>query len=239
MDTLIRSYAAQDNKTGLNNRLFFDNQLATLLEDSEKVGSHGVVMIVRLPDFDLMRDNWGRVVAEEHLFTLINLLSTFIMRYPGALLARYHRSDYAVLLPHRTLKESESIASMLLKTVDALPPSKMLDRDDMVHIGICAWRGGQSAEQVMEHAEAATRNAVLQGANGWAVYDDSLPEKGRGNVRWRTLIEQTLNRGGPRIYQKPAVLKDGMVHHRELLCRIFDGNDRPSSAPRWPPQSVR
>ena len=49
----------------------------------------------------------------------------------------------------------------------------------------------------MEHAEAATRNAVLQGANGWAVYDDSLPEKGRGNVRWRTLIEQMLSRGGP------------------------------------------
>ncbi len=47
----------------------------------------------------------------------------------------------------------------------------------------------------MEHAEAATRNAVLQGANGWAVYDDSLPEKGRGNVRWRTLIEQMLSRG--------------------------------------------
>ena len=234
MDTLIRSYAAQDNKTGLNNRLFFDNQLATLLEDPEKVGSHGVVMIVRLPDFDLLRDNWGRVVAEEHLFTLINLLSTFIMRYPGALLARYHRSDYAVLLPHRTLKESESIASMLLKTVDALPPSKMLDRDDMVHIGICAWRGGQSTEQVMEHAEAATRNAVLQGANGWAVYDDSLPEKGRGNVRWRTLIEQTLNRGGPRIYQKPAVLKDGMVHHRELLCRIFDGNEEVVSAEYLP-----
>lgn len=234
MDTLIRSYAAQDNKTGLNNRLFFDNQLATLLEDQEKVGSHGVVMLVRLPDFDLMKDNWGRAVAEEHLFTLINLLSTFIMRYPGALLARYHRSDYAVLLPHRTLKESESIASLLLKTVDALPPTKMLDRDDMVHIGICAWRGGQTTEQVMEHAEAATRNAVLQGANGWAVYDDSLPEKGRGNVRWRTLIEQTLNRGGPRIYQKPAVTKDGMVHHRELLCRIFDGNEEVVSAEYLP-----
>lgn len=85
------------------------------------------------------------------------------MRYPGALLARYHRSDFAVLLPHRTLKESESIASQLLKAVDALPQSKMLDRDDMVHMGICAWRGGQSTEQVMEHAEAATRNAVLQG----------------------------------------------------------------------------
>ena len=234
MDTLIRSYAAQDNKTGLNNRLFFDNQLATLLEDPEKVGSHGVVMIVRLPDFDLLKDNWGRAVAEEHLFMLINMLSTFMMRYPGALLARYHRSDYAVLLPHRTLKESESIASLLLKSVDTLPPSKMLDRDDMVHIGICAWRGGQTTEQVMEHAEAATRNAVLQGANGWAVYDDSLPEKGRGNVRWRTLIEQMLTRGGPRIYQKPAVLANGQVHHRELLCRIFDGNEEVVSAEYLP-----
>lgn len=56
MDTLIRSYAAQDNKTGLNNRLFFDNQLATLLDDPEKVGTHGVVMMIRLPDFDPLRD---------------------------------------------------------------------------------------------------------------------------------------------------------------------------------------
>ena len=234
MDTLIRSYAAQDNKTGVNNRLFFDNQLGTLLEDPEKVGTHGVVMIIRLPDFDLLRDTWGRSVAEDHLFTLINLLSTFIMRYPGALLARYHRSDFAVLLPHRTLKESESIASQLLKAVDALPQTKMLDRDDMVHIGICAWRGGQQTQQVMEHAEAATRNAVLQGANSWAIYDDSLPEKGRGNVRWRTLIEQMLSRGGPRIYQKPAVLRNGQVHHRELMCRLFDGTEEVISAEYLP-----
>ncbi|MFU8945031.1 diguanylate cyclase domain-containing protein, partial [Klebsiella pneumoniae] len=138
MDTLIRSYAAQDSKTGLNNRLFFDNQLATLLEDQEKVGAYGIVMMIRLPEFDLLRDNWGRAAAEEHYFTLINLLSTFIMRYPGALLARYHRSDFAVLLPHRTLKEADSIAGLLLKAMDALPPTRILDRDDMMHIGICS-----------------------------------------------------------------------------------------------------
>lgn len=60
LDTLIRSYAAQDTKTGLGNRLFFDNQLATLLEDQEKVGVHGVVMMIRLPDFNLLRDSLGR-----------------------------------------------------------------------------------------------------------------------------------------------------------------------------------
>ncbi|XTZ38842.1 RNase E specificity factor CsrD [Salmonella enterica] len=223
MDSIIRSYAAQDARTGLNNRLFFDNQLATLLEDQEKVGSHGVVMMIRLPDFDLLHDTWGPKAVEEHLFALINLLSTFIMRYPGALLARYHRSDFAVLLPHRTLKEAESIAGQILNAVDGLPPSRMLARDDIIHIGICAWRSGLSTEQVMEHAEVATRNAVLQGGNSWSVYDAALPEQGRGSVRWRTLIEQMLSRGGPRVYQKPAVNRDGQVYHRELMCRMFDG----------------
>ena len=214
LDTLIRSYAAQDVKTGLNNRLFFDNQLATLLEDQEKVGTHGIVMMIRLPDFNMLSDTWGHSQVEEQFFTLTNLLSTFMMRYPGALLARYHRSDFAALLPHRTLKEAESIAGQLIKAVDTLPNNKMLDRDDMIHIGICAWRSGQDTEQVMEHAESATRNAGLQGGNSWAIYDDSLPEKGRGNVRWRTLIEQMLSRGGPRLYQKPAVTREGQVHHR-------------------------
>lgn len=221
-------------KTGLNNRLFFDNQLATLLEDQEKVGTHGIVMMIRLPDFNMLSDTWGHSQVEEQFFTLTNLLSTFMMRYPGALLARYHRSDFAALLPHRTLKEAESIAGQLIKAVDTLPNNKMLDRDDMIHIGICAWRSGQDTEQVMEHAESATRNAGLQGGNSWAIYDDSLPEKGRGNVRWRTLIEQMLSRGGPRLYQKPAVTREGQVHHRELMCRIFDGNEEVSSAEYMP-----
>ena len=234
MDTLIRAYAAQDAKTGLSNRLFFDNQLATLLEDQEKVGTHGVVMMIRLPDFDMLRDSWGKTAVEAHLFTLINMLSTFVMRYPGALLARYFRSDFTVLLPHRTLKEADGIASQLLNAIDSLPPTRMIDSSDMLHIGICAWRSGQTTEQVMEHAEVATRNAVLQGGNGWSVYDESLPEKGRGNVRWRTLLENVLQRGGPRIYQKPAVLRDGRVHHRELMCRIFDGEEEVLAAEYMP-----
>ena len=48
------------------------------------------------------------------------------MRYPGALLARYHRSDFAVLLPHRTLKEADSIAGLLLKAMDALVESRLI-----------------------------------------------------------------------------------------------------------------
>lgn len=224
IDTLIRAFAAQDARTGLNNRLFFDNQLATLLEDSEAVGTHGMVMMIRLPDFDSLRERWGSGPVQEYLFALVNMLSTFVLRYPGALLARYFRTDFAVLLPHRSVRDADGIASQLIKAVDSLPPTRMVDSSDMIHIGISGWRGGQTTQQVMESAELATRNAMLQGGNGWSLGDGAQNDFTRGSVRWRTLLENTVNRGGPRLYQKPAVMHDGLVHHRELLPRIFDGD---------------
>lgn len=50
-----------------------------------------------------------------------------------------------------------------------------------------------------------------------------MPEKGRGSVKWRTLLEQVLVRGGPRLCQKPAVTVAGEVHHREIMSRIYNG----------------
>lgn len=85
IDTLIRTFVAQDGRTGLNNRLFFDNQLATLLEDQEAVGTHGVVMMVRLPDLDTLSGELNPSIVEEYLFDLVNMLSTFVLRYPGTL----------------------------------------------------------------------------------------------------------------------------------------------------------
>ncbi|ERH63629.1 regulatory protein [Pantoea dispersa EGD-AAK13] len=234
IDTLIRTFAAQDSRTGLNNRLFFDNQLATLLEDQEDVGTHGVVMMVRLPDLDTLHETLGPTLVDEYLFDLVNMLSTFVLRYPGALLARYFRNDFAVLLPHRTLKEANSIADQLINAVDSLPPMRMVDRDDLIHIGISAWRSGESVSQVMENVELATRRAALQGGNNWSVGEGNTLEMGRGSVRWRTLLENTVNRGGPRLYQKPAVLLDGKVHHREMLARVFDGDKEVVSAEFMP-----
>lgn len=121
------------------------------------------------------------------------------------------------------LKEADIIAAQLVKALDILPITPLIDSEDVLHIGICAYASGQSSEQVMESVEDATRNAVLQGGNGWCVFDRQVPDKGRGSVKWRTLLEQTLAKGGPHLYQKPAVTQDGVVHHREIMPRITDG----------------
>ncbi|MEY4922748.1 MAG: hypothetical protein RLY17_1465 [Pseudomonadota bacterium] len=220
VDTLIRTFAAQDARTGLNNRHFFDNQLTTQLEEP---GAHGVVVMVQLPDFDSLNDTNDHQQVQELMSSLINLLSIFVARYPSALLARYLNSDMVILLPHKTLKDAEVMAAQLVNAVGTLPEPHIIDRESLLHIGIVAYRRGEPAEQIMDHAEQATKNAGLYGGNGWYVYDTQVPESGRGSVKWRTLLEQTLVGGGPRLYQKPVITVDGKIHHREVISRIYDG----------------
>ncbi|AHK18834.1 RNase E specificity factor CsrD [Yersinia similis] len=220
VDTLIRTFAAQDAQTGLSNRQFFDNQLTTQLEET---GAHGVVMMVQLPDFEALNETHDHQQVQELMGSLVNLLSTFVARYPSALLARYLNSDIAILLPHKTLKDADVMAAQLVNAVRTLPEPHIIDRESLLHIGIVAYRSGESAEQIMDNAGQATKNAALYGGNGWYVYDTQVPERGRGSVKWRTLLEQTLASGGPRLYQKPVITVDGKISHREIISRIYDG----------------
>lgn len=222
VDKLIRAFAAQDSQTGLNNRLFFDNQLATQLEETNV---HGVVMMIRLPELELLVEEHGKEAIDDLLYMLVNMLSTFIMRHPGALLARYFSNDFSVMLPHRSLREADSIAAQLVNAIGTLPIVPGIERESLIHIGVCAYHSGQLAEQVMDNAEQAARTAELQGGNGWFIYDSPVPETARGSVRWRTLLEQVLARGGPEIYYKPAVTINGDLNHREILVRIRDGSE--------------
>ncbi|WP_413739761.1 RNase E specificity factor CsrD [Sodalis sp. RH14] len=234
VDILIRAFAARDAKTGLSNRLFFDNQLSLQLEDSQEMGPHGVVMMLRPPDPELPETRQDKTQALELIQALIQLIATYVMRYPDALLARYFRRDLAVLLPHCSLKEAESLAAQLVAALATLPGVAGHHRDDVLHIGICVYRQGQTAVEVMESAEQAAREAELQGGNAWSVFDKRVPEQVRGNVKWRTLLEQTLARGGPELFTRAAYRRDGRLDHHVVINRIPEGGQALAAAEFMP-----
>ncbi|MGL9733358.1 MAG: hypothetical protein ACR5LD_00835 [Symbiopectobacterium sp.] len=59
------------------------------MEDAENAGTHGVVMMIHLPDFDTLETHRYANELREYHNTLVDMLSTFVMHYPSALLARY------------------------------------------------------------------------------------------------------------------------------------------------------
>lgn len=230
VDILIRAFAARDAETGLSNRLFFDGQLALQLEDEQDMGSHGVVMMLRPLDPDRLEGEIGATRADEFMRSLIQLISSYVKRYPDALLARYFRRDLAILLPHCSLKNAESLALKLLGALDTLPGLSVLQRDEILNIGICVYRKDRSAVEIMESVEQATREAALQGGNTWSVYDQREPGQSRGSVKWRTLLERTLAQGGPQLLARSAYYCDGHLAHQVIINRIQDGDQTLSSA---------
>lgn len=69
-----------------------------------------------------------------------DLVSVSLKHYPDALLAHYFRDDLAVLLPHRSLKEAESLTQQLLSALATLPDIPATCRDELLHIGVSAYR---------------------------------------------------------------------------------------------------
>jgi len=223
IDRLIREFASLDNESGVNNRLFFDSRFATLLDAREEGGEHGAIMMLRFSESRPLP--LARHTADDpsRLFEFVHSLSTLVSCYPGALLARYFQNDFVVLLPHRSLKEVESIAAKLITAADALAPLKHYDKEDFIHIAITDWRSGQDSESVMARLAMAMRRSTLLGSNNWALEESPQLSAGRGSVRWRTLLEKTSRQGGPLLFYKTVKNLQGVTDHYALQGRIRDG----------------
>ncbi len=77
----------------------------------------------------------------------------------------------------------------------------------------------------MEHAESATRNAGLQGGiAGLFTMTRCLKKDAVMFAGYAYRANAQSRRPAP--LSKTGGTREGQVHHRELMCRIFDGNER-------------
>lgn len=220
-DTFIRSHTFLDQLTGVSNRMFFDNQLSALLDEPE---SHGCVMVIRLADIDVLRHDMGDKVADALIQDLVSQLSTFVLRVPNGLLARYFDGDFAALLPQLGIKEAGHLAEQILKMTQQLPLPSGIDASAFVFIGLVSFRQNDILENVMDEAEMAVRSASLQGSNSWFASSKERPDDApvRGSVRWRTLLENALNKKELYPFTQAILSRDGVTEQVEMFIRIKD-----------------
>ena len=222
-DTFIRTHTFLDQLTGTANRVLFDSRLQSMVQDQD---SHGAVILLRLSDWEEMCTEQGKTIADELLQEISVILSNFIQRFPDTVLARYFDAEFAILIPQQSAKEIKIFTNQLLNAVERLSPPSPMEKDNWCHIGVTYFHGGDRRGRIMDEVDTALRSSQLQGANSWNSFNkDHQWDKSRGNVRWRTLIDQTLTQGGPLLYQQPIIMaEDDQLMSYALLARIIDDN---------------
>lgn len=236
-DTFIRTQTFLDQLTGAANRVLFDSKLEAALSES---GSHGGVLLLRIDDWQHIKEESGKQVANDFVVEVGESISNVIQRYPDVILSRYYNSDFAIFAPHLSSKETSSIAINCLKQLAKVSPPQPLDRDNWCHIGISMFHEGERQGKIMDEAETALKSAQLQQVNTWNRFQKlATQEQERGSVRWRTLFDKVLKPEKLYIFEQPCFLlgshQEERLHHHELFVRINDPEKGLIKASRFNP----
>lgn len=223
-DTFIRTQTFLDQLTGTANRVLFDSKLESALSES---GAQGGVLMLRLDDFDSVKDENDKRVADEFVVEVGQCINNVIARYPDVILSRYYESVFALFMPHQTAKDVAHVAAQCLKFIERLDPPAPLNQENWFHIGVSMYNEGERRGRIIDEVETALKSAQLQGVNSWSRFDKASGSgEDRGSVRWRTLFDRVLTEENIILFRQSSYLNDQSNKlkflHNELFARIND-----------------
>ena len=224
-DSYMRTNAFVDPSTGIGNRDFFLNQLEDMLSDPGVIA--GTAIKIELYELSQLNYNHGVANVDEMVKSVSELLSKFVDRFTGSVLARYRGDQFIILLPRITGPESEIIMKQLYKLLTRVSLSTPVDCDELFYTGVAIYNYGESAEEVLESVDQALKIAVLQGSSGWFLYEqeEHTPVYSKGTVRWRGLFDRAFKHNAFQYEEQLIVsMKDKSLLGHEIYPRLQDEN---------------
>ncbi|QUM83200.1 MULTISPECIES: EAL domain-containing protein [unclassified Moritella] len=225
-DSYMRTNAFVDASTGIGNRDFFLNQLEAMLSDPGV--NAGTIIKIELYELSQLNYNHGVASVDEMVKSVSELLSQFVERFTGSVLARYRGDQFIILLPRITGPESEIVMKQLYKLLTRVNLFTPVDCDELFYTGVAIYNYAERAEEVLESVDQALKIAVLQGCSGWFLYEqeEKTPVYAKGTVRWRGLFERTF-KNNAFYYEQQLILsmEDKQVLGYEIYPRLKDEND--------------
>jgi len=125
-------------------------------------------------------------------------------------------------------EETEINAKQLTKLLLQMQLPENCSIDEFFHIGVVNFYCGEKPLIIMDDLNRATLVAKHQKASGWFLADQEVKQSSllKGTVRWRSLLENILEKDSLLLYRQRLMLRDGMTElYSELWPRIngYDG----------------
>lgn len=217
--------AEHDALTGLANRRRFDRALAEHVDQCERYGPAGSLVLLDLDNFKDVNDTLGHNAGDEVIVTVAQLLKRSMRT--SDLVARIGGDEFAVLLPRSDHDDAAMVAGRIVRSIEEW--SSTLDgvhRRVRASAGVVTFAAAEKldaepfalADMMMYDAKDAGRNQI-------AVLDDTNTRQPRTGARmaWRSRIERALENNDFELYLQPILhLESNEVFTAEALLRLTD-----------------
>jgi diguanylate cyclase (GGDEF)-like protein/PAS domain S-box-containing protein len=171
----LERLAHYDPLTNLPNRLLVQSHLAHALAQAHRDRQQVGVLYLDLDRFKNINDSLGYPIGDELLVALTKRLASNIRSVH--MLARLNGDEFLLVLEH--IEGPEDAVNVARTLLGLLAQPFLLSGGQEVYIGISIGISvspddGNSADQLIQHADAAMHQAKKQGRNTYRFYTDAL-----------------------------------------------------------------
>lgn len=227
----IKHESDTDDLTGLQRRRTFQREISELIEVTNDIGDHHILLELDIDQFSMINNICGHKGGDKLLQTFSNILSNYAPE--NATLARIGEDEFGILIKNCSLDEGYHIAETQRGALENLRYTwDGTTIPATASIGIAQIDvGTRSAAEVMNMAYSACRSAIQDGGNCIKIYrptDEDIEKQGR-MAKAVPIIEDTLKNNKLSLFAQPITsifIGDEDEHHYEILLRI--NNDKGS-----------
>ncbi len=219
-EQLISYQAYHDILTDLPNRALFRDRLNLALIQSKRNKSELAVMFVDLDRFKLVNDTLGHIKGDELLQMVAARLRERLRE--GDTLARLGGDEFTLLLPD--LRDKQDAAMIADQIVQTLSQPFQLGAHQVhvsASVGIAVCPGdGETADDLIRHADIAMYKVKALGKNGHSFYDSSMQDASHQKIQLEQSLRRALELGELEMYYQPQIdVNTGQVIGAEGLIR--------------------
>lgn len=216
----IEFMALHDSLTRLPNRAYLQESLDGLLAQARRKQRSLAVLFVDLDNFKPVNDSLGHHIGDELLCQVADRLSGAVRQ--ADIVARIGGDEFVLVLADITHPDDASrVAAKVIDTVNA--PVVIDGRELSVSpsIGITVFPGdGDSAIDLIRHADAAMYHAKGQGRNNFQFYMPSMSARVSDVLQQERLLRDALAQGQFVLHYQPQLdVADGHLTGMEALVR--------------------
>ena len=175
---ISRESALRDPLTGLHNRRFLEEYVATLESTTRRHKTRLAVLVLDLDHFKMVNDTWGHDAGDSVLKALAKVLSLQVVR-TSDLVIRFGGEEFVVILHQNDQSFGASMAERIRVAVENLqiPINETLLKRT-ISIGVANFpNDGMDLWSVLKKADLALYQAKARGRNQVVVYQ-AEPETG-------------------------------------------------------------